>query len=205
MNLTHYKVIFLSVGLIGLLICAIPVYDTVLSFESEEPFTELYFLSSDNMIDNLPYNVVVGQNYMVYLGIGNYQGASSYYACYLKLRNQSEILSDSTVGTPSSLSPIFEHRVVLRDGTTLVTPLHFSVEASTVNSTLSFRSITINDIKLNLDKTIQFDHENKGYYCQLFAELWAFNSSLDDFQYQRCVYFWLNVTNTNQPAAKIFS
>ncbi len=197
MKLSDYKLVFTAVGLIGILLIASPTVVDIFQHSGGEQFSELYLLGPDQMAENIPFNVNVGKNYSVYVGVGNHFDSLSYYTCYVKLRNQTELLPNETAGTPSSLPPLYEYRMVVPNGANYTVPFTFSLsKVAFSNNQCLLESITINNLALDVDKIAQFDQENNGYYFQLFVELWAFNSSAQMLQYQnRYVYFWLNATS----------
>jgi hypothetical protein len=197
MKLADYKIAFVAIGLIGVLLVASPALANVLRISGGEQFSELYFLGPSKVAANIPFNIAVGQNYSVYLGVGNHLGSSAYYVCYVKLRNQTEPSPNQTTQTPSSLAPLFEYRAFVQNDVNWSVPLTFFFSKILVSDNQSIlESITINNVKFDVHKLAQFDQENNGYYYQLFVELWAFNSELGTIQYQdRYVYFWLNATS----------
>ena len=186
-------------GLIGILLISSPVLAALIHLPGGEQFSELYLLGPEQMAQNMPFNVVANQDYTVYLGVGNHLGASTYYVCYVKLRNQTDPLPDQTEGTPSSLAPLYEYRPLIQNGANWTEPLTFSLSGiSTSNDQTLLQSITINNEKLNVDKIAQLDQDNNGYYYALLVELWAVNATSNALQYQnRYVYFWLNATSSS--------
>jgi uncharacterized membrane protein len=197
MKLNDYKLIFIAIGLIGVLLIASPALADLLHFPSGEQFSELYLLGPNQMAANIPFNIAAGQNYSVYLGVGNHLGASAYYVCYVKLRNQTDPSPNDITQTASSLAPLYEYRTFVQNGVNWTVPLTFSLSGVSISNNQSMLgSITINNAQFDIGKIAQLDQKNNGYYYQLFIELWAFNPS-DTLQYQnRYVYFWMNVTST---------
>ena len=195
-KLSDYKLIFLAVSLIGVLLIASPVIATFLSLQSKEQFSELYVLGPNQTPQSIPLNIVINQNYTVHVGVGDHLGTSAYYVLYVKLRNETEPLPDEATDTPSSLNQLYEYTAFVKNGVSWTAPLTFSFsDFSISNNQSSLGSITINGLETNVDKIAQFDQQNRGYYYQLFVELWAFNPLSGTFQYQnRFVYFWVNVT-----------
>jgi hypothetical protein len=184
--------------MIGILLIASPLIAELINVPDGEKFSELYLLGPEQMAQNLPFNVVADQNYTIYMGVGNHLDASTYYFCYVKLRNQIEPLPNEIAGTPSSLDPLYEYRSLVQNEINWTVPLTFSLTGiSTFNNQTFLQSLSINNQKFNVDKTAQFDHNNNGYYYQIFVELWAYNPDSNALQYQnRYVYFWLNATST---------
>jgi uncharacterized membrane protein len=163
-----------------------------------ESFSELYVLGPEQMAENLPFNVVTDQTYLVYLGVGNHLGASTDYICYIKLRNQTDPLPNTQTTTASPLNPLYEYRTIIQDGKNWTAPMTFSLSGLSVsNNQTLLQSLTINDKKFNVDKIAQFNQDNNGYYYQILIELWAYNPTVEAFQFQnRYVNFWLNATAT---------
>ena len=91
MKLDGYKLIFVVVGLIGVLLIATPALVDVIhlpGIPDGEQFSELYLLGPDHTATNYPFNIAVGQNYSVYVDVGNQLGSSAYYVLYVKLGNE---------------------------------------------------------------------------------------------------------------------
>jgi hypothetical protein len=198
MKLIQYKLIFIAIGLIGSLLIASPVLADILNLPIGERFSEIYLLGPNQMASDLPFNIIAGHNYSVYIGIGNHMDSTTSYVCYVKLRNQTEPAPDSYGQKPSSLSPVYEYRTIIQNGANWTTPLTFSFPKVLISNNQSFiQSVNINNVPLNVTKYAAFDQKNEGYYYQLIIELWAYNPTLLTLQYSnRYVYFWLNATST---------
>ncbi|XHH09895.1 MAG: DUF1616 domain-containing protein [Candidatus Bathyarchaeia archaeon] len=160
-----------------------------------EKFSELYLLGPQKMAQDLPFNIAPGQNYTVYLGVGNHLDTATYYCCIVKIRNQTEPAATQT--NPSMLVSLYNYRTLLQNDANSTVPLcFFFSEVSFSNNQSILKTLIINDNKLSLDKSALFDQENSGYYYQIFVELWALNPVNRVFEYQnRFVYFWLNATS----------
>ncbi len=112
MKLGEYKLIFVAVGLIGALLIASPAIAGAIRPPSEEQFSELYLLGPNQMAQNYPSNIAIGQNYSVYVNVANHLGSSTYYVLYVKLANATDQLPNTTLGTPSPLAPLYEYRLL---------------------------------------------------------------------------------------------
>jgi hypothetical protein len=197
-KLEEYKLVVIAVGLIGVLLVASPVLGMVARLPSGEKFSELYVLGQGHMAEGYPFNVVEGQNYSVYVGVGNHVGSSAYYVLYVKFRNLNEPLPNATLGVPSSLQPLYEYRVVLEDGKSWEAPLTFSFsEVSFSENRSRIGAMQINGDVFSLDKEALWDQDNNGFYYQLFVELWIYNAALNVFEFNnRFVGLHLNMTGS---------
>jgi len=196
LKIEDYKVVFATLGLVGILLFASPTLGLVLRLPGGERFSELWVLGPRHMAEDYPFNVGADVNYLVYVGVGNHMGSSAYYVVYVKFRNQTESLSNATAGTPSPLPPLFEFRLFIEDGKSWETPLRFSFSNVSFSENRSFvGSLMINGVTFNVDKSASWDVENNGYYYQLFMELWIYNVESSDFEFHnRFVGLWLNMT-----------
>jgi hypothetical protein len=195
-KLEDYRTVFVVVSFVGALIIASPVLAAILPTRASERFTELYVLGPSKMAEGYAFNVKAGEAYKVYLGVGNHMGSSAYYALHVKLRNRGEPLPNSTAGSPSPLPAIHEYRIFLGDGKISETPLNFSLRGLTFRgSTCTVDTMVMNNLEWSIGKTVSWDSENKGYYLELFFELWIFVPECWSFSYHsRFVGFWLNMT-----------
>jgi uncharacterized membrane protein len=61
MKLEGYKLVFVVVGLIGVLLIATPaLFGAIPGLPGGEQFSELYLLGSNHMAENYPSNIAVG-------------------------------------------------------------------------------------------------------------------------------------------------
>ena len=195
MKLEDYKVIFVAVGLVGILLFASPALALVLHLPAGEKFSELYILGPGHMAEDYPFNVGAGVDYLVYVGVGNHMGSSTYYVVYVKFRNETEPLPNATTGVPSALAPLYEYRLFLEDGQSSEVPLAFSFSSVSFSDNQStVGSIMINGVPFSVNKSVSWDAEKSGYYYQVFVELWIYDSASDGFSYHnRFVTRWLNM------------
>ncbi|MEM3551209.1 MAG: DUF1616 domain-containing protein [Candidatus Bathyarchaeia archaeon] len=197
MSLDDLRLVYvIGCFMLGLIILS-PTLAMIINLPGGERFTELWILGPEHMAENYPFNIVSGQTYNISLGIANHMGCLEYYAVYVKLRSLNEPLPNSTTGTPSSLDPLFEYRVFLRDGGVWEQrPLPFSFEFSFGDGFCNVSRLILDGYVKGVNKTVLWDAENKGYYLMLFFELWIYNSGDSSFKYHnRFVSLWLNLTS----------
>ena len=175
---------------------ASPTIGLLVKAPAGEEFSELYILGPNHMIENIPFNIKADVTYSVYLGVGNHMGSSSYYTCFVKLRNETEALPNSTLGTPSPLPALYEYNSFIKDGETWEAPLTFKVNKISFSDGRSkLSSVIINGIEFTVNKTSAWNSDKTGYYYSLFVELWIFNSTTGISQFHnRSVHLSLNMT-----------
>ncbi len=196
MKLSDYKLVFVAVGLIGILLIASPTISTVLLLPEGEQFSKLYLLDREHMTNDYPFNVENGKEYLVYVGVGNHLIHTTYYVLQVKLGNQSDLLPNSTSTTPSPLQTLYEYRVFVAYNETWEATLAFNIlEASFFGNQSSINKISINNVQFDVKKQSEWNDENTGFYYRLFIELWIFNPKLSSVQFHnRFVSLPLNLT-----------
>jgi hypothetical protein len=196
LRLEDFRVVFVAVGLVGVLLFASPSLGLVLHFPAGERFSELWILGPGHMAEDYPYSVKAGVDYLVYVGVGNHMGSSVYYGVCVKFRSQSEPLPNATAGSASPLVPLYEYRVFVEDGRSWEAPLTFSFAYVSQNATYCLvRGISVNGVAFEIDKATSWDAENEGFFYGLFVELWIYNVASDSLQYHdRYVSRWLSMT-----------
>jgi uncharacterized membrane protein len=198
MKLGDYKLIFVAAGLIGALLIASPAIAGAISLPEGEKFSELYLLGPNQMAENYPSNIAVGQNYSLYLGVGNLLGSSAYYALYVKLGNQTDQPTNATRGTPSPLQPLYEYRFSISDNKNWTTLMTFSVPNATIQTTNSqINTLQINDVTFNVDKPAIWNTNTTAFTYRFFFELWLYNEQTGSIEFNnRSVSLQLNLTRT---------
>jgi hypothetical protein len=168
------------------------------SFPEGEKFSELWILGPNRMVEGYPFNVSASALYKVYLGVGNYMGDLEYYTVYVKFRNQTEPLPNSTAGLPSPLEPVLEYHMFLRNNETWEREFSFSFESVSFEGNVSRVSkVLVGGYAVDVDKMAVWDETNNVFYYQLFFELWIYNATVSGFQFHnRWVGFRLNMTKT---------
>jgi uncharacterized membrane protein len=198
MKLNEYKIIFISIGLVGILLIATPALAELIKVPGDEPFSELYVLNAQHTASNYPFNIYPNQNYSVYVDVGNHLGSSAYYTVYFKLLNQTDTPPNATTGMPSPVLPIYEYRFAVQDNQTHENPFAFSFNFAPISGNQSSVSkMTINEDIFNINKSsVLASNMTKSNY-QLFMELWLYNSKSSSFEYNnRSLHLLLNLTNT---------
>ena len=197
MNLEGYKLIFVAVGLIGVLLIATPALANVISPPSGEQFSELYLLGPNHMAENYPSGISVDQTYSVFVDVGNYLGSSAYYVLYLKLGNKTDQMPNATLGTPSSLKPIYEYRFSIQNNKNWESQLNFSVSsASILGNNSQINTLKINSNVFNVDKPAVRDSNSTTFRYNLLFELWIYNDKSNTIEYNsRFVDLLLNLTS----------
>ncbi len=198
MKLGDYKLIFVSVGLIGILLISSPAIAGAIRLPGGEKFSELYLLGPNQMAQNYPFNIAVGENYSVYVNVGNHLGSSAYYVLYVKLSNQTDQLPNNALGTPSPLQQLYEYRFSIPDSKNWTSLLTFSVKNDIIQATNSqINTLQINDKLFNVDKPAIWNSNRTTFTYRLFFELWLYNVQKGSLEFNdRYVSLQLNLTRT---------
>jgi hypothetical protein len=196
MELDSYRKIIIAIGLIGILLLASPTIAVLIKPPVGEQFSQLYMLGPNHTFDNIPFNIVEGDNNLVYLGVGNQLGYSSYYTVYIKIGGQNDSIPNIESNQPSVLQPIFEYTVFLQDGETWQSPLTLQAnKLSFVNTACLLSSLEINGINYQINKTSIWNSEKNGYFFNLIFELWIYNATTRVSEYNnRFLSLTLNMT-----------
>jgi len=196
LKLESYRHTFAAVGLVGVLLIASPTLGWFVHLPSGERFSELWILGSGHMAEDYPFNVKTNDSYLVYVGVGNHMGKAAYYAVYVKLRNMTDVLPNLTAGTSSPLEPLYEYRAFVEDGKAWEDALYFTFSNVTIQNGVAFvKTVSVNGVVLEVEKSTLWNSNNLGYCFQLFAELWIYNAEANELQYHnRFVTLMLNMT-----------
>ena len=195
-QLSSYQIIFITIGLIGVLLFASPTIAFFIKPPAAQEFSEIYVLGPNHTFENLPFNIKTGVTYLTYLGVGNNLGQSAYYTCYVKLGNGIDPLPDTKLQSSSGLPALYEYRLFVKNGETWQAP--FTLEFNKIdfeNNSCRLSSISINGVDVPVNKTSAWDSNKQGFYYNLIVELWLFNSTLGSLQFNnRFVSLPLNMT-----------
>jgi hypothetical protein len=197
MSLDDYRVLFLVATLVLALVAASPVLGVVVPFDGgSERFSELWLLGADHMAQDYPYNVVEGEEYTVFVGVGNHMGNSEYYMVCVKFCNSTVSFLDIDGGVPSGLSPLMEYRFFVGDGMVWESAVTFGFkDVSVVDDVLSVGSVVVDGVVFPVDAVADWDSEAGGFIFRLFFELWRYDVESQVFGFDgRVVGLRLNMT-----------
>ena len=178
---------------------ASPALQRILVPPQTDFYTELCILDSAHTADNYPFNIVQGGNYSIYLDIANHLGYRGYYCIEVKLRNDVMPYPGSFNGAPIDLPSLYKFTAFVSDKSTWELPITFSF-TYTVNYNalqVNFNEMALNGAILNLNgySTTYRSQAPKGYFGNLYFELYLYNSTVGEFQYNdRYVNLPLNMT-----------
>ena len=203
MDLREYRIVFIAVTLVVALLVASPALQRLLVYPRVEFFTELWLLGSNHKAEDYPFNITRGENYTVFLGIGNQLGYCGYYLVEVKFRNQTQEAPTSfgpiENRTPSNLPSLFNITAFVADEQTSEFPLTFSFDYGFDSSIseVEFDNLTLNGSLLNLEGYVAAWNSTRNvFFGNLFLELWLYNSTTSLFGYHgRFVDLKLNMTS----------
>lgn len=188
----------MAIGFVSVFLCCVPSVMFYGRFPGGEKFSKLYVLGPTHMAEAYPFNVSTGSNYSVYLGVENHLGRVAYYQILVKCRNGEEALPNSTAGVASPLPALYTYDVFLTDGQVWEGNLVFSFPNILFEGNVAtVRSISINGAVFVADEVAVWNNDNKGYFYELFMELWLFNVTSGSFSFHnRFLGLWVNATET---------
>jgi hypothetical protein len=200
----NVKRLFVVFGIVGLLLFSSPLLNAFLIFPRSEPFSELYVLGQNHMLEDYPFNIVQGQDYSVYVGVINRLYSSAYYKINVKFAGENDKLPNLEVGVPSPLPSLYTYRLLLKNDGISENVLTFSVpQAGFSGKTSSIDSIVINSNVVRVDRYAVWNNNSSGFYYQMFFELWLYDAAISDFRFDnRSVGFWINMTQFNLMGAE---
>ena len=140
------------VTILAVLAAVYPILPT-----NSEPFSELGVLGPTQQIAGYPTAVAVGQQFSLYVYVGNHEGAVSYYQVLVKEGNQATVVSNSTA---ANLPPVLSNSLVLGDNASTTFPVTLSMSTAGLNQRLIFELWMFNAT------TTSF------VYTGLFGQLW---------------------------------
>lgn len=200
MSSADYRLAYVTITGILVLIAISPALSIFLVLPRTEFFSEMWILGPNHTAENYPFNVTVGEDYSIFLGLGNRLGFASYYEIMVKFRNLTQSAPDSFNRTSSSLSALYAIRAFVADEMTWEIPLSFSFnyEYNELLSHVDVYNMMLNGVELEIeDCKIGWDVENKVFFGNLLFELWIYNSTASGFQYhERFVDLKFNMTRS---------
>ena len=122
-----------------------------------QPFSELGVLGPGQKIGGYPSTLATGQQFTLYVYVGNHEGAPSYYQVLIKEGNQSTAVSNST---SANLPPVMTNSLVLADNSSTTFPLTLSMSTAGLNQRLIFELWMFNSTTTRVA------------YTGLWAQLW---------------------------------
>lgn len=90
---------------------------------TQEPFPELGTLGPNMKIGDYPTQVVAGQNFTLYLYVGNHEGHVEYYEVLIKLGNSSNVNENTSLNAPV----LYTFGMVLTNNQTYLEPITISI------------------------------------------------------------------------------
>ena len=100
-----------------------------------QPFSEIGILGPQKTISNYPKQLVMGQNFSIYVYVGNHEKVTEYYQVLLKLGNRSTITNGSSY---TNLPVISTYSYVLNDNQNVTFPVTMSINQTGLNQGLLF-------------------------------------------------------------------
>lgn len=133
MIVNHIKIL---VTVLLLTSAAFTIYYVFYGSESvTEPFSELGILGPNMKIGDYPRELLVGQDFNLFLYVGNQEGSSNYYRVYAKLIHSNQTLTEET---PIDSPARFYWETLLTYGSDALIPITMRIEEAGVDTRLVF-------------------------------------------------------------------
>jgi len=141
-----------------------------------------WILGPDGSILGPVLAIASNQSYSITLGVQNSMGYVEYCKLKVKFRNvQFDNRPSVDVSMPSL--EVTNFQFFLLDNETWTKDVRFRVESTTEGSILRIRGIEIDNSYFTSNLTSSFDSNRNGFFWQFRFELWAFNTSSNDFYF----------------------
>ena len=120
--------------IIGLM-AAVSVYPILAESRVVEPFSELGVLGPYGKLGDYPRQLAKGQEFSLFLYVGNHEGRSEYYRVVAKIGDQTTNVSDTT---PLERLPVRSWEAVLINEANTTIPIKMSLSEAGLNRRLVF-------------------------------------------------------------------
>ena len=117
------------------LMAAVSVYPILAESRVVEPFSELGVLGPYGKLGDYPRQLATGQEFNLFLYVGNHEGRSEYYRVVAKLGDQTTNVSDTT---PLDRPPVRSWEAVLINESNTTIPITMSLGEAGLNKRLVF-------------------------------------------------------------------
>ena len=122
-----------------------------------EAFSELGVLGPNQKIADYPTNVAVGQQFTLFVYVGNHQGQADYYQVMMKEGNPGTVVNNST---SADVPAVQTNSLILGDNSSAIFPVSLSMYTSGDNQRLIFELWMFNSTT------------DSFAYTGLWAQLW---------------------------------
>jgi uncharacterized membrane protein len=130
------------------------------SHDTSEPFPELGILGPNQKIADYPTSVIAGQNFTLYLYVGNHEGHVAYYNVLVKLGDNNSVVNENV----SLNAPVIAtYSMILMDNQTYLEPITLSLQNPGQNVRVVFELWEFN--------VSEFGFSYTGVYNQLYLNV----------------------------------
>ena len=117
---------------------------------NNEPFSELGVLGPGQVIGGYPSTVAVGQQFTLYVYVGNHEGVVGYYQVLVKEGDQATAISNLTA---ANLPPVLTNSLVLGDNSSTTFPVALTMTTAGLNQRLIFELWMFNSTTMSFAYT----------------------------------------------------
>jgi hypothetical protein len=194
MNLEKYHALFILITMGLALVAAYPVIELAVPKGSSERFSEFWLLNPNQVADDHPFELKVGDEYEFVVGVNNNMGFSTFYKIVSKvgILNQHSDISNLE---PNEMLLLNEYIFFVENEKMWESTFSFEVLDVDIDSGGKLiGNVSMNDNIFPFNGPAISNNEPTEFYCQLLLELWIYDESISDFRYDNVVWIWLNLT-----------
>jgi hypothetical protein len=155
MSIRQYKALFVVITVALSLFVASPALQRVLVYPQTDFFTEAWLLGPSHAARDYPYNITLGGNYSVFLGLANHLGSCAYYQIEVKFRNETQSAPNNSNQIPSDQSVLAVLPLFVANNQVGEIPISFAFDYSFRNVTrIVLKNVTMSQ-ELGSNATVQ--------------------------------------------------
>ena len=149
----------------------------LMSTTPKKSFFQLWVTDSNGLVLRPVLPVSSNQSYLMTLGVQNTMGCIEY--CRLTTKFQSAPL----LNVSAASAELGNFRFFLLDNETWTKTFSFIVNSTTEGDMIRIHGIGLDDSYFSINLTSTFDFNQNGFFWQFRFELWAFNTSSNNFDF----------------------
>jgi hypothetical protein len=182
MQITNQEALLIkTIFLCSILLVSASAY-IFITTPQESRFFQAWIIGPNGLIPEPVLMVSPSQTHSMSLGVQNTMGDIEY--CNLTTKFQSMPLANSSLTNVSTSSiDLTNFRFLILGNEIWTRNVNFRVDSTVVDNTIIVRGIELDNSYFTTNLTSIFDSVRNGFFWQFRFELWAFNTSSNDFYF----------------------